>query len=207
MSPGSITLLVEQMRSSDPATREAAARQIWQRHFPRLLTLACQHLDQRLKRRTDEQDVLQSMYASFCFRQQRGDFSMDDRSDLWRLLVTMTLNKTRKAAEKQRSQRRDYRREANVGGAAGAGENDSFTDDEALAQMEDSSPSPAEAAELTEELERRMKALPEALQQIALWKLEGYSNEDIAGPDKLKCTVRTVERKLRLIRELWEAQG
>ena len=39
------------------------------------------------------------------------------------------------------------------------------------------------------------------LRQIALWKLEGYTNPEIA--ERLECTLRTVERKLD--RAYWEA--
>jgi RNA polymerase sigma factor (sigma-70 family) len=201
MNPGSITLLVQQLRSSDPAARNAAAQQIWQRHLPRLLDLACKRLDQRLRRREDEHDILQSMYASFCLRLKRGDFTLDSRADLLRLLVTMTLNKTRSAAARHGSQRRDYRRDGGSGG------DDSLAQEEALARMEDSAPTPEEAVELTEELQRRLASLPEPLRQIALWKLEGYTNEEIAEPGRLNSTIRTVERKVKLIREIWEGQA
>ena len=39
------------------------------------------------------------------------------------------------------------------------------------------------------------------LRQLALWKLEGYTNEEIAA--KLDCKPATVEHKLRLIRRTW----
>jgi hypothetical protein len=39
------------------------------------------------------------------------------------------------------------------------------------------------------------------LRQIALWKLEGDTNAEIAR--KLECTLRTVERKLERIRIYW----
>ena len=42
----------------------------------------------------------------------------------------------------------------------------------------------------------------EELRSIARWKMEGDTNAEIA--DKLGCLPRTVERKLRRIRELWE---
>jgi DNA-directed RNA polymerase specialized sigma24 family protein len=42
------------------------------------------------------------------------------------------------------------------------------------------------------------------LRQIAVWKMEGYTSDEIA--QKLQCVTRTVERKLRLIRKLWEAE-
>jgi DNA-binding CsgD family transcriptional regulator len=40
------------------------------------------------------------------------------------------------------------------------------------------------------------------LRQIALWKLAGYTNAEIAT--QLDCTLRTVERKLERIRAHWE---
>ena len=42
----------------------------------------------------------------------------------------------------------------------------------------------------------------DALRSVALWKLEGYTNAEIAA--RLDCTVRTVERKLERIRAYWE---
>ena len=38
--------------------------------------------------------------------------------------------------------------------------------------------------------------------RVAIWKMEGYTNEEIAG--RLKCATRTVERKLFLIRRVLE---
>ena len=40
------------------------------------------------------------------------------------------------------------------------------------------------------------------LQQIALWKVEGQTNDEIAT--RLNCVPRTVERKLGRIRALWK---
>src|SRR5262249_35803221 len=57
----------------------------------------------------------------------------------------------------------------------------------------------AETVEV-EEYERRLGALSEDLRQIALWKLEGYTNVEIAA--QLGCTVRTVERKIALRADL-----
>jgi DNA-directed RNA polymerase specialized sigma24 family protein len=65
-------------------------------------------------------------------------------------------------------------------------------------------PTPAEAAELTEALERRLQALDDPeLRQIALRKLEGWTNREIAAQDGR--TERTVERKLERIRARWVA--
>ncbi len=56
---------------------------------------------------------------------------------------------------------------------------------------------------MAEECCRLHDRLGEAeLRSIALWKLEGYTNEEIA--QKLDCVPRTVERKLARIRNLWD---
>ena len=43
------------------------------------------------------------------------------------------------------------------------------------------------------------------LRTIAVWKMEGYTTEEIAT--KLGCVPRTVERKLQVIRRLWGDEG
>ena len=41
----------------------------------------------------------------------------------------------------------------------------------------------------------------DTLRKVAVWKMEGYTNEEIAG--HLGCVPRTVERRLREIRQIW----
>jgi RNA polymerase sigma factor (sigma-70 family) len=196
---GSITGAFKELRSDDPAVRDAAARFIWDRYFRDLLTLARNNLDKRIRLRMSEEDVAQSMFKSFCLRQQRGEFELAGRDELWKLLVTITIRKARNAAKAQRRDKRDIAREQTLPG------NDE-TDPPCwvLERMEASDPSPLEAALLNEALERRLKALtnPE-LREIALWRLEGYTNGEIAG--RLDCTERAVERKLSRIRKLWSS--
>src|SRR5262249_43782359 len=64
-------------------------------------------------------------------------------------------------------------------------------------------PTPDLLAQMSEECEGLLRRLnDEHLRQIAVWKMEGFTNEEIA--DKLGYVSRTVERKLRVIRELWQ---
>jgi RNA polymerase sigma factor (sigma-70 family) len=200
-TPASVTRLIHLLRSQDTAVRDMAAGMIWQRYFRELLSLARRNLDRRVRHRADEEDVLQSMFRSFCARPGRGDFHLTDRNELWRLLVTITLRKARNAAKAQRRDCRDVEREQAAPTEDGCG---SISASWELAQMDASGPSPAEAALLNEALERRLESLADPeLRQIALWRLEGYSNREIA--EQLDCTERSVERKLERIRGKWSA--
>jgi RNA polymerase sigma factor (sigma-70 family) len=194
---GSVTRLIQLLRSGDAAARDLAARLIWRRYFRDLLELARHNLDRRVRRRADEEDVLQSMYKSFCLRQQRGEFDLSGRDALWKLLVTITLRKARNTARRQVRDRRDIAREQTI-----VDRDEAESAHWALEQMDAAGPSPAEAAVLNEALERRLEMLADPeLRQIALWRLEGYTNREIA--DRLDCTERSIERKLGRIRSLW----
>ncbi len=197
VSDGSVTRLIQLLRTGDREERDLAARLIWERYFRDLLELARNNLTRRIRRREDEEDVLQSMYKSFCLRQQRGEFDLAGRDALWKLLVTITLRKARNAANKQAMDKRDVARERTLADA-----DRTRSPHWALEQMDAAGPSPAEAAVLNEALERRLDMLADPeLRQTALLRLEGYTNREIA--DRLDCTERSVERKLMRIRSLW----
>jgi RNA polymerase sigma factor (sigma-70 family) len=196
--PGSVTRMVGQLRDGEGTAMEEAARALWERYFHQLLEQAQRQLSARLQAREDGEDVLQDVYLSFCARLRRGKFTLHDRGDLWRILVTMTRNKARKAAVRHTRERRDYRRE--VDPAAGPGE----AADEPFRGVPGPEPTPDEALALAEEAERRLAALPEDLRRVAVWKLEGLGNDEIAGPGHLDCCTRTVERKLQRIRDIWQ---
>ena len=196
---GSVTRLIIDLRSDDPRVREVAARLVWGRYFQELLSLARNNLSARIRSREDEEDVLQSMYKSFCLRQRRGDFDLANRDQLWNLLVQITLRKARNTATRHLQGKRDVRREDQ----RAAGRSDEDSKPTILDQIDSDGPTPAEAALMNEALERRFQMLKDPhLRQIALGKLEGYTNLEIAA--QLRCTVRSVERKLERIRAYWQ---
>jgi DNA-directed RNA polymerase specialized sigma24 family protein len=60
------------------------------------------------------------------------------------------------------------------------------------------------AAQVNEEWQRLLESLRDRdLRAIAVWKIEGYTTEEIAA--KLRRAPRTVESKLDLIRRRWIA--
>jgi RNA polymerase sigma factor (sigma-70 family) len=201
-SDGSVTQMIDRFRSGSPDSSDEAARRIWVRYLPRLLILARRHLDRRIRVLQDEEDLVQSMGRSFFHRLRRGDFDLADRDALWALLVTITLNKARNTTDRHFAARRDVRR---VGPLPRSDGRRSDAPDQVPA-LESPEPTPAEAALLNEALQRRLQALPEPdLRQVALMKLEGSTNHEIA--EALKCGQRSVERKLNLIRKRWQAVG
>jgi DNA-directed RNA polymerase specialized sigma24 family protein len=65
-------------------------------------------------------------------------------------------------------------------------------------------PSPEVGAEVAEQFQRLLALLPEQLRQIALRKLEGYTNAEIAK--QIQRPEVTVERRLALIRKYWDGE-
>jgi DNA-directed RNA polymerase specialized sigma24 family protein len=64
-------------------------------------------------------------------------------------------------------------------------------------------PTPLFAAEVAEECQRLLDKLgDDELRRIAISKLEGYTNREIA--DLLGCALVTVERRLHLTRSIWK---
>ena len=58
---------------------------------------------------------------------------------------------------------------------------------------------------MADEHERLMNRLEQpTLQQVAICKMEGYTNEEIAN--QLGVTLRSVERKLNRIRLIWSEE-
>jgi DNA-directed RNA polymerase specialized sigma24 family protein len=195
-SVAAVSEWLAQLKAGDPA----AAQRLWADYFQRLVRVARQKLRNAPRRMADEEDVALSALNSFCQGARADRFpSLDDRNDLWALLLVIT---ARKACNLVRLQRRDKRGGGKVRGdsallAPGAAASGAGMDGVAGPE-----PTPAFAAQVSEQCRRLFSCLesPE-LESIARWKLEGYTNDEIA--DRLGRSRGTVERKLRLIRSIW----
>jgi hypothetical protein len=100
--------LAELLRRGDPA----AGALLLQRYAERLIALARQHLDNRLRGKVDPEDVEQSVLRNFFRRHAEGEWDITDESSLWPLLVRITLRKCHRRLEHFLATRRDVRREA-----------------------------------------------------------------------------------------------
>jgi RNA polymerase sigma factor (sigma-70 family) len=190
MSSESVTHWVRQIEAGN----NDAAQRLWEHYFSRLIGLARSRLQTVPRRIADEEDVVLSVLDSFFRDVRHGRLPrLSDRNDLWKVLVLMTAQKSLNLIRHQRAEKRGGLR-------AAAGEE---LDLEAVLGKE---PTPEFAAEVADEFRRLLDTLEgEDLRRIALLKMEGYENEEIA--DRLGCALRTVERRLQLIRSSWKEEG
>jgi len=197
---GSVTHWLGALKGGDAA----AAQRLWERYFDRLVRLARAKLGAMPRGAADEEDVALSAFHSFCQGAARGRFPrLDDRDNLWRLLVTFTARKALDQVRRQARQKRGGGRVL-VGSAQAGGEDD--TDGAGLEQVVGQEPTPQFAAMVADECRRLLAALDdETLRQVALLRMEGYSDEEIAA--RVDCSLRTVSRKLALIRKAWLREG
>ncbi len=199
-SASSVTHWIGQLKAGD----HAAAQKLWERYFQRLVRFARRKSPGASRRAADEEDVALSAFASFCRAAEAGRFPrLSDRDDLWQLLVLIT---ERKAFDLAKYERRKKRGGAGVKDESAPG----YLDNSSVAEgstgkIVGREPTPDFAAQLEEEYRRLLAKLgDDRLRSVAVWKLEGYSNDEIAA--KLGCVPRTVERKLRAIRGLWNRE-
>jgi DNA-directed RNA polymerase specialized sigma24 family protein len=180
------------LRSGNAEQRDEAARQIWLRYSSRLLELLRRRLNERIRRREDESDIAQRLYLVFCQLWEKRAERVVSREEVWRLLVCLAVRKAATAATYHTAGRRDVRREESP--TLGEGDSPRWL----LEHMDASEPDPLEALVVKEQIER----LPEELRQVVVLRLEGHTNKEIAA--KIRRTERTVELRLRRVRQLWD---
>jgi RNA polymerase sigma factor (sigma-70 family) len=176
-----ITQLIRAMQNG----RGSAVASLLEVYFSRLVQLARARLQDRPGMAAYDEDVALRSFHSLCerVRDPARPMQLAGRDDLWRLLATRTISRAIDLIRRHRP-----------------GEIPGLYDVERLLSRE---PIPEEAAEMADECRRLLDLLDEPqLRQIALWKVEGYTNEEIAA--RLDCVPRTIERKVSRIRLLWK---
>lgn len=190
-----VTVWIDQLKAGD----RASVQPLWQRYFEQMVRLARQRLRAAPRRMADEEDVALSAFDSFCRAAEQGRFpQLTDRDSLWSHLFYYTI---RKASHLIRSECRLKR-----GGGKVQDESLDGEGEPGVMQVLSEEPSPELAALAAEQCRLLLERLPDAgLRSVAQWKLEGYTNDEIAT--KLGCVRRSVERMLQLIRSLWKEES
>ncbi len=91
--------------------KPTAVEQFWQRYGESLQRVAERQIASWLRRRVDPEDVVQSACRTFFRRASEGNFSFESKDDLWKLLLTITLNKVRMQARFHSRKRRSISKE------------------------------------------------------------------------------------------------
>jgi RNA polymerase sigma factor (sigma-70 family) len=177
----SITRLIRAVQDGS----DSAVRPLLEAYFNRLVQLARKRLQNLSGLGGYDEDVaLRSFHSVYQrLRDPARPLDLSGRDDLWRLLATRTISRAIDLIRRHRS-----------------GEVPGDLD---VSQLLAREPTPEEAAEVADECRRLLDSLPEPeLRQIALWKVEGCTNEEIAA--RLDCVPRTIERKVSRIRLFWK---
>jgi RNA polymerase sigma factor (sigma-70 family) len=201
--PGSVTGLIPALKAGQPEAADA----IWRRYYQRVVEVARQRLQFAPHRGIeDAEDVALSAIHGLCTGAAQGRFErLSNRDDLWQLLVTITVKKALCHRQKYDRLKRGGthhvpRGQAEVEATQDGGGGD---DANALDWVLSKEPTPESSAIIQEQFQELLRSLADStLRQIALWRMDGLTNAEIA--QKIGRVARTVERKLELIRLIWE---
>ena len=186
----SITRFIADLKDGD----EAAANVIWGRFFYRVRGLASKKLGAARKRIADEDDVALSAINALCTGAREGRFrQLENRDDLWQLLCMIT---TRKAALHWRKQRSKDEMGESIMGTDNDGRRLGFD------QVISGAPTEGFMDALTATGRELLEGLDEKLREVAMLKLQGYTNKEIA--ERLERSVKSIDRYLATIRQHWE---
>jgi RNA polymerase sigma factor (sigma-70 family) len=164
---------------------EQAAAAIVERFTERLLALARSQLSERIARRVDAEDVVQSAYRTFFAGARDDRYVLRHSGDLWHLLASITCHKLQHHVARHTAARRSIEREAGFGRESSL----LLLGAEVVARA----PTPAEAAALVDELEHLLRPLKPLHRRMVEMRLQGHSLEEIAA---------ATERSERLVRRV-----
>ncbi|MEL7264210.1 MAG: ECF-type sigma factor [Planctomycetota bacterium] len=190
----SVSLWIQDLKQG----REDAAAALWGRYFDRLVILAKHRLGNSEKRVADEEDLAATVFYALCDGAANGRFkNLQNRNDLWMLLVAMTGHKVVDQVRRQTSQKR--------GGGHVRGDSILSPQDGGPAPLGDllaGGPTPEMLVSMDDQYRWLMDRLHDDVQrEIVQRKLAGHPNREIARA--LSISLRSVERKLEVIRDAW----
>ncbi|MCO6458107.1 MAG: hypothetical protein J5I93_22615 [Pirellulaceae bacterium] len=174
-----------------------AAQKLWDAYFHELCRVAQRTLATRSRTAAfDDEDVVVDALGEFFTSVQRGNFAgIRDRGELWQLLVVITIRRAKKFARNERAQKRGGNR------VVLQSEIEAGTDFQ-LDDLVGDHPARSFSEYMSLQCRLMIESLNDpVLEQIAVWKLAGHTNDEIASEQG--CARITIQRKLRLIRELW----
>ncbi len=192
--PGTITAALVALQMND----EQAVELLWQRFFVRLCGYAESRIYRRHRRMIDPDQIATDAFMALVDGVQNHRFNkVRNRDDLWQMLTLIAARKVILAHRRLSRQKR--------GGGKLRG--DSVFDGSSRQSIQDfarDEMTPAIVAELEELSRTLLEELDnDVLRKIALLRMAGHSNAETAK--KLSLSERTIERKLQIIRKVWNS--
>lgn len=196
---GTVTRWVRQLEAGS----EEAAHELWQRYYQELVKLARQRLGSTPRRVSDEEDVALSVMRCLYDGAARGQFlELVNRQELWQLLAAIT---ARKVIDYQRHLTQQKRGGGRVRGDSALQGGDQDHGPAGFDKLLGHDVTPEAKLIAAEEFQRLMGLLDDdRLREIAQYKLDGFTNEEIGQRLGLAC--RSIERKLQRIRTVWAGE-
>ncbi len=180
-----------------------AAQPLYQHFCERLEELARQRIPTNVRRAYDQDDAVVSAFHSLFLGVRERRYQFDDRTDFWRLLITIAERKITKRVRYETRDKRDVRRVVQNSVFLRLPRDHAEGVQGGVDSLAGQEPTPEFAAEVAETCDTLMSSLPDdTSRKIALFKLENHTADEIAV--KLGCTRRTVQRKLLVIRRTWQ---
>lgn len=174
---------------------EEAARLIWHRFFDRVTHLAQAKLGSIPKRSMDEEDIAISAMNAMFIGVKEGRFNrLENRDDLWQILCMLTSRKVASAWRKHVSG-------GSVGESAITSPRDSGGDVLGIQHIAEAAPDTDYLESLSCKCRELLEGLDDRLREVAILRLHGYSNQEIA--EKIGRSIKSVERYVKSIREEW----
>ena len=158
--------------------KQSAVEQFWARYGESLQRVAERQIASWLRRRVDPEDVVQSACRTFFRRASEGNFTFETKDDVWKLLLTITLNKVRMQARFHSRNRRSVSKEQ------------ALPDEPNLQPAEWDHA--IEQVELKDMLQVAFSDKDDERQNVLEMWLEGRTQKEIA--ETIGCSERTVRR-------------
>lgn len=190
-TPESGRSLIERWRAGD----EDAARQLFDIYVERLVALARRRISQRLSSRLDPEDIVQSVFRTFFGRVRAGQFHMEDKEDICKLLMRITVHKTLRQVAFHKAAKRDPNQETVQ----------SEHSREMLMELLDREPTPDAAVAFVDHLENFLRMSRPQDRDILELRLQGFGTEEIAK--KLDISDRSVRRVFERLRAQATLEG
>lgn len=185
---------VDQPGREPPGKDGEGIAAVFQRFARRLMAFARRNLGRGVRRKVDEEDIIQSVFATLAEIQAKKRPDLESSDELWGLLARLTRRKCVKYRRRFFAQRRDIRRESRPPHEL----------DERHYEFQLEQPLPDETVAAQDVIEYVTRGLDEMQWGICLLRLAGYSIQEISS--KMECSERTVYRVLALVRERLESE-